>query len=91
MVGAIQMQKIPSTESLELQKAHALSLTMEFWCGVYACVFVVGASVHACVCGVCVHVHACVCVLDRKGSRVVDRRALVVVQTSVYLTGYSIV
>jgi len=56
---------------------------------VYVCVFVVGASVHACVCGAFAHVHACVCVLDRKGSRVVARRALVVVQTSVYLTGYS--
>ena len=55
----------------------------------YVCVFVVGASVHACVCGVFAHVHACVCVLDRKASRVVARRALVVVQTSVYLTGYS--
>ena len=55
----------------------------------YVCVFVVGASVHACVCGAFAHVHACVCVLDRKGSRVVARRALVVVQTSVYLTGYS--
>ena len=56
------MQKIPSTESLELQKAHALSLTMEFWCGVYACVLVVGVSVHACVCGVC----ACMCLCARQ-------------------------
>ena len=44
---------------------------------------------------VCVHVCVCVCacvpvhVLDKEGSRVVASRALVVVQTAVYLTGYS--
>ena len=37
--------------------------------------------------GVCVCV--CVCVVDREVSRVFASRALVTVQTAVYLTGYS--
>ena len=50
-----------------------------------ACVCVC-VCVHACV---CVRAHVCVCVLDRKESRVVTSRALVIAQTATYLTSYS--
>ena len=50
------------------------------------------ACVHLCVCVcvcVCVRVCVCVCVLDREGSWLVARTALIVVWTAMYLTGYS--
>ena len=51
---------------------------------------------HVCVCA-CLYTCMCVCVcacvpvhvLDTEGSRVVARRALVVVETAVYVTGFS--
>ena len=46
--------------------------------------------VHVCCVHVCVCVYTHVCVLDREGRWVVASRALVVVvQTAIYLTGYS--
>ena len=52
------------------------------WCVMSPCVWL-------CVCVVTVVSYLCVHVLNRAGSKVLFSRALVVVQTAVYLTGYS--
>ena len=60
----------------------------------FMCCVCVRACMHACM-FVCVHLHVCmcvcvcVCVLDVEESRAFTSRALVTVQTAVYLTGYS--
>ena len=54
------------------------------WDSAYMCMCV---CMCVCVCA-CVCVCVCVCVLDRKESKVVTNRALVVAQTAAYLTTY---